>query len=95
MSKAKKRLEKMRRNPRDDWRIDDVENVCRAHGVDCRPPANGSHYTVSHPLKADILTVPADRPIKAVYIRKLVTYIDEVEAAQTNAPAEPPVPDRG
>lgn len=95
MSKSDKRLEKMRRNPRGDWRIEDVQVVCRAFGLDCRPPATGSHYTVSHASQVEIWTIPADRPIKAVYIRKLVTYIDAVRATEANAPNQPPVSYRG
>jgi hypothetical protein len=83
MSKANKRLEAMRGNAAGDWRIADVELVCRAFGVDCTPPSGGgSHYTVSHPDMAAILTVPARRPIKPVYIRKLVSYIDEVRSGE-------------
>jgi hypothetical protein len=31
---------------------------------------------VRHPSAREILTIPAHRPIKPVYIRKLVRYID-------------------
>jgi predicted RNA binding protein YcfA (HicA-like mRNA interferase family) len=70
-------LERMRRNPKGDWTMRDVERVCRTHGLACTPPTGGgSHYKVSHPAIQDILTVPAHRPIKPVYIRKLVQMID-------------------
>lgn len=79
MSKVEKRLERMRRNPADDWTIDDVASVCRSVGVDFDPPTGGgSHYTVSHPGQALILTIPAKRPIKPVYIRRLVSFLDSV-----------------
>jgi hypothetical protein len=40
-----KRLEDMRNNPRGDWRIEDVETVCREHGILCSAPrGGGSHY---------------------------------------------------
>lgn len=74
------RLEQMRRNPQGDWSIQDVIAVCRETGAECRPPrAGGSHYKVFHPAFPQILTVPFKRPIKAVYIRKLVAFIDEVK----------------
>ena len=77
MSQAEKRLDAMRANPAGDWRIDDVESVCRAYGVRCRPASGGgSHYNLSHPSKAEILTIPARRPIKQVYIRELVALLD-------------------
>jgi hypothetical protein len=77
--KTSKRLEAMRRNPRADWTISDVEAVCREHDLNCDPPRGGSsHYKVSHPKVNAILTVPSRRPIKPVYIRKLVEMIDLV-----------------
>src|SRR5262249_33173432 len=81
MSQAEKRLEAMRRNPAADWRIADVETVCGGLGIDCTPPAHGSHYTVSHASQRAILTIPARRPIKPVYIRALLHYIDAVQGA--------------
>lgn len=79
MNKATKRLKKMRNNPRDDWQIGDVESVCHQHDIECSPPSGGgSHYTVSHPSQVEILTIPAHKPIKAIYIIKLVTFIDAV-----------------
>jgi hypothetical protein len=72
-------LERMRRNPAGDWSIRDVEAVCKAHGIRCTPPSGGgSHYKVSHPGQREILTVPFRRPIKPVYIRKLVRFIEAV-----------------
>ncbi|OYW29444.1 MAG: hypothetical protein B7Z44_04730 [Caulobacter sp. 12-67-6] len=66
----------MSRNPVGDWRIADVEVVCRYFGLTCEPPSGGgSHYTISHPLVVGILTVPARRPIKPVYIKHLVAYL--------------------
>jgi hypothetical protein len=67
----------MRANPR-DWRIADVEKLCSAFGVACSPPRKGSHYKVSHGAQPMILTIPAHRPIKPVYIRDLVRFVDAV-----------------
>jgi hypothetical protein len=70
-------LDDMRRNPAGDWTIRDVETMCRQHGLRCSPPSGGgSHWKVSHPSQPDILTVPAHRPIKPVYVRKLVRLVD-------------------
>jgi hypothetical protein len=72
-------LDRMRRNPAGDWTIKDVETLCRAHGVNCSPPTGGgSHYKVSHLSQRQILTIPFRKPIKPVYIRKLVRFIDIV-----------------
>jgi len=78
-----KRLEQMRRNPQSDWSIADVEAVCREHGVACAASRSGSsHYKVTHDAMPEILTVPFKRPIKPVYIRKLVAFIDAVRRSQ-------------
>ena len=69
-------LERMRRNPAGDWRIQDVETVCREHGLLFRAGKGTSHCHAKHPAAREILTIPARRPIKPVYIRKLVRYID-------------------
>ena len=71
----------MRANPR-DWRIADVEALCAAEGIACTPPRKGSHYKVKHPRQKDILTIPAHRPIKPVYIRALIRFVDEVRGAE-------------
>jgi len=72
-------LDRMRRNPASDWKIRDIESVCTTHGVSCLPPrGGGSHYKISHPGQSEILTVPFRRPVKPVYIRKLVRFIDGI-----------------
>lgn len=81
-----KLLEQMRQNPRGNWSIKDVIRVCDQVGIRCVPPrAGGSHYKVYCAGMPEILTVPYKRPIKPVYIRKLVAFIDEVgkDADQT------------
>jgi hypothetical protein len=77
------RLERMRRNPVGDWNIRDVEAVCREYAVLCEPArGGGSHYKVAHARMAEKLTIPYKRPIKPVYIRKLVAFIDAVRKQQ-------------
>ncbi|MBX9858163.1 MAG: type II toxin-antitoxin system HicA family toxin [Sphingomonas sp.] len=77
MSRGDKLLDSMRTNPR-DWRLEDVEALCRAEGIDCSPPRGGSHYKVKHQTVTEILTIPARRPIKPVYIRALVRFVEAV-----------------
>lgn len=79
MPRGEKLLERMRDNPR-DWRIEDVKTVCAAFGVACTAPRKGSHYKVKHESQAEMLTVPARRPIKPVYIDDVVRFIDAVIA---------------
>jgi predicted RNA binding protein YcfA (HicA-like mRNA interferase family) len=68
-------LDRMRRNPSGDWTISDVETLCRQRGLLFRA-GKGSHCHAKHPNSREILTIPARRPIKPVYIRKLVHYIE-------------------
>ena len=83
------RLMRMRSNPAGDWTIEDVVAVCREHGVRCSPPTGGgSHYKVSHPAKRDILTIPRRRPLKPVYIRRLVSFIEAVTGIANDADTE-------
>lgn len=76
-----RRLDDMRANPRAGWAIADVVALCREHGVFCEPPrGGGSHYKVAHPALSRKLTIPYRRPIKPVYIRQLVQFIDLVRS---------------
>ncbi len=82
MRRGEKRLGEMRVNPAGDWRIDDVRVVCREFGIDLLAPrSGGSHYKVTHRSQHDILSIPARRPIKAVYIRRLVEFVEAVRTA--------------
>jgi hypothetical protein len=72
-----KRLEAMRRNPQSDWKIADVEALCREFDMYCMPvTGGGSHYKVGHAKMPTKLTIPFKRPIKAVYIKNLVRFVD-------------------
>ena len=54
----------MASNPKGDGRIEDAKIVCNAsHGLTFMEPKGGSH---THSSQADILTVPAHRPIKPI-----------------------------
>ena len=76
-----KRLGAMRRNPRAGT-IADVAAVCREAGVLCEAACGGgSHFKVAHPSQNLIPTIPYKRPIKPIYIRKLVAFIDAVRGA--------------
>jgi len=75
-------LARMKRNPQGDWTIKEDETVCAQHGVSCKPPTGGgSHYKVSHARIDHIQTIPFKRPIKAVYIRRLVSFLGRQETA--------------
>jgi predicted RNA binding protein YcfA (HicA-like mRNA interferase family) len=75
MSKAKKPRQKMRQNPR-DWRIEDLETLARRYGLGVRK-SGGSHAVFYHAASGRMLTVPARRPIKPVYIKAFLALLDE------------------
>jgi hypothetical protein len=69
-------LERMRRNPRGDWTIDDVAKLCANHQIELEPPSGGSHYKAISPYLKGHQTIVARKPIKAVYIKVLVGMVD-------------------
>ena len=81
MSAAAKLLEAMRNNPR-DWRIQQLQTVARQFGIAVRCEG-GSHHVFSHEVVTDIVSVPAHRPIKLVYVRQFVALVDKVKELQT------------
>ena len=72
MAAKRSLLQKMAESPQADWTIDDVKTLCTKIGLECRCPSSGSHYVVLSDRLPGALTVPARRPIKAPYIKKLV-----------------------
>jgi hypothetical protein len=74
-----KRLEKMRQNPKGDWTISDVVAICNEFGIMCEASRGGSsHYKVAHEKLPQKLTIPYKKPIKPVYIKMIVEFIDEL-----------------
>jgi hypothetical protein len=78
MGRGDDRLQAMRANPKADWRIQDVMVVCAAFGITCKPASGGSHCNVRHESQRNLLTIPARRPIKPIYIRRFVAFVDDV-----------------
>ena len=78
MSARGKLLERMRQNPR-DWRIDDLEALALHFGMSVRK-TGGSHVIFCHSDLPEMLSVPARRPIKPVYVRRFVAMIDDLSS---------------
>lgn len=74
MARVDKTLRQMKANPR-DWRIESLKAVADAHGIVHRQPG-GSHVIFRHPNGA-MLSVPARRPIKPIYVQKFVRLVEE------------------
>jgi len=76
VSVAGKTLQKMRKN-QTGWSIDELQAVANENGVVWRRPGNGgSHVIFSASGVREIVSVPAKRPIKPVYIRQFLALID-------------------
>jgi hypothetical protein len=78
VARADKLLSQMIAKPKGDWRIEHVRTVCKAYGLTCSAPKRGDHYKVSHPSQPEIVTVPAHRPIKPIYIKQFVALLRRV-----------------
>ncbi len=74
MVKIEKLLVKMRLNPY-DWRIEQLESIAKHYGVSIRK-SGGSHVVFTHPDWLEMLCVPARRPIKPIYIKKLLLLLE-------------------
>lgn len=79
VSAAGKTLQKMRRN-QTGWRIEELQSVADENSVGWRRPGHGgSHVIFSASGVREIVSVPAKRPIKPVYIRQFLALIDNAE----------------
>jgi len=76
MSKIDKLIEKLRNNPR-DTNIDSIRKILDKHGLEY-VWGKGDHLNVKHPNIDYILTIPAHKPIKPIYIIKLLKMIEEI-----------------
>ncbi len=86
MSRGQKLLNKMRNNPRGDWTIENLNTVAKEYNsLRLDSPRRGSHYTLSHPNLRDILTIPARRPLKPVYVKRFVDMIDSITSDENNS----------
>jgi predicted RNA binding protein YcfA (HicA-like mRNA interferase family) len=74
---ATKLLTAMRQNP-NDWAMAKLLTVAKQYGMEVRS-TGGSHHVFSHPSVKDPLSVPAHRPIKAIYIKRFVALIDQIQ----------------
>jgi len=78
MGKFEKLLEKMRRNPRDDWKMENLLSIAKRLHIEVRN-SDGSHHVFSYPGVEEDITIPYKRPIKPIYIKKFLAFIDAVK----------------
>ena len=74
MSKADKKLQAMKANPKADWKISDLQSVAERNGIVYRQP--GSSHVTFRCSNGAKLTVPAHKPIKPVYIKLFVELVE-------------------
>ena len=82
MAATDKMLLKLRRNQK-GWRIEELQTVATENGVDWRRPGRGgSHVIFSAASVREIVSVPARRPIKPVYVKQFLALIDAAKGGQ-------------
>jgi hypothetical protein len=80
--RRRQNLQKMRQQ-QIGWRIEELQTVAAENGVDWRRPRRGgSHVIFSAFGVREIVSVPAKRPIKPVYIKQFVALIDAAGEAR-------------
>ena len=77
MNTASKLITAMRQNP-NDWAMTKLLTVSKQYSMEVRS-TGGSHHVFSHPSVREPLSVPAHRPIKAIYIKRFVALIDQIQ----------------
>jgi predicted RNA binding protein YcfA (HicA-like mRNA interferase family) len=76
VARAQKTIERMRNNPR-GWRIQELKSVAVRNGIEV--DQDGTSHVVFRHRVAGRLTVPADRPVKPVYVRLFLDYLARLE----------------
>ena len=78
MTKREKRLERIRQNP-NNVSLDALRRVLEDYGFEHKR-TSGSHHTFSYTQGGEtkLFTVPFRRPIKAVYVKKVLKLLDQI-----------------
>ena len=72
------------RTNRMGWRIEELQAVAEENSVEWRRPGRGgSHVIFSATGVREIVSVPAKRPIKPVYVKQFVSLIDAARGIGT------------
>lgn len=80
MSHYEKLYNKIKNNPKNVSFAEIDKLLVKVGGFTRRNPSGGSsHYTYSHPDLVDIITIPKDRPIKPVYIKRALAAFEMVK----------------
>ena len=74
MGKSEKLLAQMKANPKGDWTPDNVKTIANAYGLTIRQRGT-SHSVLTNSL-GQHLTIPFHKPIKPLYIKRLVELLE-------------------
>ena len=75
MARAEKLFDSMKGNPRADWTPENIRTLATsAYGLTLRQ--RGTSHAVLTNTRGQHLTIPMHKPIKPVYIRRLVELIE-------------------
>ena len=74
MSAADKILAQMKNNPQGDWKIGTLKAIAKRHEIIWRQPGT-SHVTFRR-TDGEKLTIPAHRPIKSIYIKLFIRFVE-------------------
>lgn len=73
MSAIDKKLKSMENNPKGDWAIEDLKSIADRYAIIYRQ--TGTSHVTFRSSCGEMLTVPAHKPIKAIYIKKFIDLI--------------------
>lgn len=77
MGTKDKKLQSMANNPKGDWKIEDLKALANGYGITYNQP--GTSHVTFRTTSGQMLTVPAHKPIKAIYIKKFLELIENEE----------------
>lgn len=83
MVKSEKILERMKNNPK-GWSFDEIKMVCERKGCTVKNRSTGSHYAITHPLVPDTFILPKHKPIKQVYIKRILEFLKKIDEEISN-----------
>jgi predicted RNA binding protein YcfA (HicA-like mRNA interferase family) len=77
--KRQKRRQKIARNPK-NIRFEDLRRVLEAYGFELKRTKGSHHSFVGYVGGQKVLVViPYQRPLKEVYVKKVLAILDEIE----------------
>lgn len=93
MSKRKKRLEKIRRNPK-NVRRDEIDTLLLEYGFE-RGVMRGSHLTYRHSTGIRITIAPHGSTVAVYSVKQAISAIDELKLQEDETKVDTEVDDDG